>query len=1417
MVNIFEGGLMEKIKTLFSIKIFIAFLLAVTFSSFTLWLIDSWIKYILFTYEIIAILLIFLIIENYEIKIILIHGRPLKLMYAVNLLIIAVPFVLLLMNFFHLSAELITASLALISTSLIPGYALLKLCKMDKYFSRLEVIVFSYLLSCIYTALAWLALLPLDINFRSNSLLISYIILGLLTAFRQNEGVVNRTRFPSLCKKIDGLAIILALGFYAISFTLIYPGFVLLSGTDLSHHYASSLVLGRTPDLYIGSVYLLAHLHESAFLYTANASLVYEQVALLMLNLMLPLAFYIMARRFLSNLDNRLPVLATLFWVLFTNSFGGFAWINFVQQKIQSSGQTQLQLLISTADKTYNGTIYGVLGLWYVPVTVSFVMLFALLSIIPHYDLPAKTFLILFSTIFTGMFLTHVTEAVILAIFLGAYGMISRRTDLRLNEVIVSIVLGICTVAIIYLLLSLFLVRFILDQSLLFSLLGPFIFLCSVWLIRTKFFKNVTTSDETSTEGRTYKTSLFILTLTITYFYVVALATSFSLTDVFHTYLVDNIGLVPWFMFPIMLGINGLLALFAFSFISKDRQFKKAYAFFTVFLVLTFILGRLVSFTNLNFFQVGYTEKRFVWFLKIPLALLAPIPLLEVARRLRSIQKIELGRTVSTAILVGVVATYGVSTTFLNLEYWQYATGPLNLPSTTEMEAIFALKTIIDNDPRSWVATITDTSSALATFASPPDQLVLKKLLYSANTPEMSFIQLYRHPDYSHPYLYIANRDYSVLNKYPDGFLNNYLERTPIVFKNSDVSIYNSSKPSFPQENSNTTLVLPYDNFLTQQQISAAYCALSLNSANYTVAYDSDKTILNSNTIILSYDPPQDSHLQAAFSNELKEVPQDWRVVSGSWTTFNGSLTGGEPNKYIGGIILTPFILNEFNASFAIKPLEFDPKIANYASLVYSFKDVNNYKCAEVFFNNDGFIYVYIRFVEGTDWAYGKTVPNWPGQNTGIKWVPSGKYEIKVSVTYNSTLMYVNEKQVLSIHTTNQEGRIGLQYQRFYKIQFTDFSLNGFKDLKLRPLEDYLKFLENGGTIIVLNTNGYHFFAGQTISAYNNTIEAEAIEGKSTISLPTNLTVPVFNPAKSASTIANYISPSKQTSAFIVEKTIENGNLIYVNIIPLIASLESTDSRLDYSTLASSLKSLALPKMGPQKIQADAYVGEIRLEKANLTSSSVLFPLKTNLNKVEITSSDQSAKYLNVTEIEIETNSPLKITSEKALIKAGNGLYSEVTLNSTFRIFFNSANETKLKIKSNGIDSTIKSVTEITIYPSKFLNLRVRTPKVEAEKVYFKETYSQGDLNFRTGAYGQDLEMEGKVSFEVLISDVFTLIKNVNIAGSWRIIPPLVKFDELAVLPMAIPWALILLPVFVFLILLRYDEQTERRRYDSEV
>jgi len=86
-------------------------------------------------------------------------------------------------------------------------------------------------------------------------------------------------------------------------------------------------------------------------------------------------------------------------------------------------------------------------------------------------------------------------------------------------------------------------------------------------------------------------------------------------------------------------------------------------------------------------------------------------------------------------------------------------------------------------------------------------------------------------------------------------------------------------------------------------------------------------------------------------------------------------------------------------------------------------------------------------------------------------------------------------------------------------------------------------------------------------------------------------------------------------------------------------------------------------------------------------------------------------------------------------------------------------------------------------------------PKVNASEVNFIEFYPQSNLQWQTRTYGQNLRVAGGTTFSVILSDSYSIIDNIKLGESYQRDPPIVMFDELATIPTAIFWTLLLLPV----------------------
>ncbi len=1393
----------EEIPQLKSLLLVIA--LAAIFSFFTLWLIESWIKYFLFLFEIFVIFVLYLIINDYDIKVVVVKQTVVdnvNIGLIIDLSLIFSALSLLVFHTFHVDGGLVQLFLALLCTSLLSGHALLNIFELTHYFSKLENLVMSYILSYTFTGFITLIFLFLNQEARISVTLGSFVMVGMLSTFKHRKMTTSST-FGSFSKNSDFLALLVAIMFYLISFCFTYPGLALNIGLDSLWHYARSTVLGRSPEIYVGSTYVLAHLHEYMFLALSNSSLAYAQTSLVMLNLMLPLAFYIMVKPYLEKIDVKLPSLSTIFWVLFTNSYGGFAWLYFTYQKLSSIEKTQLQLLYTTADKTYNGTIYGILGLWYVPLTVSLVLIMVAIFLLCKKEIPTKKYLALFSIIIAILYLTHVTEAVVFALFLAFYGAISKNQEFRTEQALKSSIIGFILVIVIYYILSEVTIRFTFTVSLLISIFGP-IFTQLLSLLIRKIVNQKLPSFRVRSRI-TNKIFLKVVVFLLLFVYVTALISWPSLTNSFHTWQVDtaggSVGFVPWFMYPLILGINGLLAITALYYITKNSKPYEMLALFIAFMVFALIAGRIVSTINLYFFDAGYWEKRFILLIKLPLAAFAPIPILFLFDKLEKVKVHVNLRTVSSVIIIGTVVLYGISTTFLNLEYWNIASA--YQPSSGEMKAVMTLKEILDSDLKAYLVSVTDPSAAIATFAAPADQLVLRPLLYTAYTPEMAFTQLYRHPAYDHAYIYLHNRDTIQLNKFADRFLANYIKVLPIVYENSEVKIFNVSKVSPPLPSSNTMLILPFDKSLIDEQtIHTVYSILSQGLYNYTVAYDLDDKALNSKTIVLSYDPPKGNILTSLFEEQFNGTLSPYTIIKGNWQLTSGKLFGGETGKYGEGIILSPVSAENFTGSFKVKPLSGDTSALNYVSLVYSWVDPKNYRYADIMFGADGYIYVHFRtIINGVEQA----IPNWPGIKTDIKWNFGDEYNVTITVNGTINQIAVNGKTYLSIELENIPGRIGLRYYRFYQVSFDDFSLTYNVPLNLRPTEDYVNYLKSGGKLIVLNTNGYNYFGNTLLKPLGYTFNVEKIEGISTeISLPTHVSVPKFTTENPNLFILSRYTGLNDESPFIVKQSFGEGELFYVNIYPISEALRKNESPfIFYGIMDKLLEDLNLTKIDQNYIlNFDGYVKAIHLNNnARAETTSLLFLLEATFPQLEIQTNSGHITAYNVTDIKIDNSSNLFIEAENFTIENGQGFYAVLRLNSTFAVK-PSAEYIRLDIIAEGSELKIENVESFSVINNGPTYLLARTPEVSASEATFIEFYPSSSLQWSTRTYGQNLHVKGLTSLQVALSDSYTALKNVRLGSFCTRDPPIVMFDELSTIPTALFYSLLLLPIFLGVILI---------------
>jgi hypothetical protein len=1400
---LYEGfgkmGIPEKSQAQNVRDLIVVAVVAAVFSSFTLWLIDSWIKYPLFLFEIATIIVLYSIISDYPVKLTMkqIRTGSINGGLAIDACFMVSALILLVINAAGIQAGLFQLVLTFLCTSLLSGYALLNIVGMSAFFSKLESLVISYIVSFLTSGILFLFLLPLNELTRPVIACVFFLILGFLSMVKHLKQPKTTLR-KSLIKPVDALPLAIALLFYVIAFFLMYPNYALLAGTDISAVFSETVVLNRTPNLYSSFNYFFYELFGACLYSLSTPSLASFQSSLQILNWISPLVFYMMAKEHLESIDKRLPSVATVFWVLFSN----LGWLYYVKLKLTSNVQSQLQLLSITTDKTILGPALASFGLEYTPVVVSITLLLILIYLLKRLDIPTAKYVALFSIITAAMYLTHPVEVTVFALFLALYGVLSKGESLRVNDSLKASLLGFLMAGAVYTVLSTITVHFTLDLSTLLSLIVPILLLSLALCLRRLTVPLIQRLKKVSLPKISWTKVLIVCLL---FLYVLGFLTWASSADSFN---LSPYGFVPLYFYPIMLGASGLLSLLALFYVIGDKQYSKL-VFFVALVLFIFAAGRTVSFVNANFFDTNYWEYRFLILAGIATSILAPIAIVKFASKWNGSSR-SLRKTLGTCLLISVITLAGVSTCFLGLEYWHdVSNNPALLPSSQEFDALDYMKSVFDADPSAWLVTATTMSYQTDQFAAAADQMLSGiPVLFTAENPEVPLYMLYRSPYLSHPYLYVDSRDETYIQQnYQDGYVaQNLIPMLPTVFANQEVTVYNISQVAPPTPGSNTALVVPFDeSAISGKPYLYAYNLLSQGLYNYTVNYDLDDKLMQKNTLVLSYDPPSQNVAATSFNEDSNNPENGWTQNSGLWSAEQGQLVGGLQGYYTSGNILSPVSPENFTATFEVTPLGGNANTPTYARLLYSWSDAEDYRSADVLFNNDGLIYVYF-----SDVSNGTLTATFPIINTGIKWAFNEEHEVKVNVNGNTDSIYIDNNLLCTANMENVKGTVGLNYEGNISMAFSQFQLAGTSTTALRDLNDYTNYVQSGGTLVVLNTNGYGNFAESLFSPSNSTLDAEAIKtSNETLELPADVEAPILNlKINDAEILSNYTSALGENTVYAVREPLGNGQLFYVNLYPLINHMESEGDQPSFYTLFGKLLTVAGLDLDKCKLSAlPASVSTFQTAELNgevqAETDSILFPLQVNITTVEVTANGQPATFNDVTSLSLKNYEKITVQTGSISISQGNGLYADLTLNETTQLT-PASNDTLLTLSANNEEFEVSNLTDISLVPEKPLEIYAYTPSINSSgNASLTDVTIPGSLKGRQIS-GQDLKITGILTFDTYLSDSYTLAENLNIDGSFNTSPPIAAYDEWSVPPITALWSLILLPIFIVPLIVLY-------------
>jgi hypothetical protein len=772
----------------------------------------------------------------------------------------------------------------LLLSSILPGYGLLRLIDRKRRFNGLASLVFSFFISVFLMALASFAAIfasvPIsDIYWVTLTLNLAIFAGFSLTFLKKHEVAPDERNRSSASYRIDYLIIACILLFFVIGWIVYYSSYQLGSTGDMWEHYyifshvSKGALFSSSHLSYLGpetwfSLHYLA-LFELTGFPSLNGWMIYAFI-----NFFYVLGFYLMVRELVGDKHPRVPPIATVMATI----FAGFGWIVALLIESNSNWFTALNLtsnpdwfsvLTAAGSATYNDIVYSFL---YGPIPMFFSLgvLFSLIYLMVHRS--RFSFISAFLTVALVVqgFLVHSPEIIMFFVFYFCFlFFVDRKEFGRLKRFSISILIGLITILVIgFPFPSHF--YWGAEQSLIFVFLA----------IGATFFLIKLRSKSMFTFSFPRRLSIVLLCL-VWVLYGLSFLVWNSTLDQDVVGQLGAIGLKPWYMYPITSGILLLLALSGLTVLVAGRNFKLKNAKFLVLaLVAFFLIGKTISFVNVTLFFAGYWEKRFYSFMVIPLSILGAFFVAEIIPKFSLVisrkLKMPLARHVLVGLLVSAIILSGVASNVLSLDRLSIASqsDPLAKYSLPELQALDFLRT---NTSAS--ATVLGLSTD-STYVNSTDSNYLAYVFSGMNHvtspywftsyPILQFVDI-TNPELALKMLYSLNVTYvfatkSDLEAQSSGYIANHLLKfLPIVFQNSNVTIYQVPKLNPPSSVSNFTLAVPGEelNNLSNQTFLGASAnrtiylpidMLAESGFDYSIKIAEDGSLFNSKYIILPSD-----------------------------------------------------------------------------------------------------------------------------------------------------------------------------------------------------------------------------------------------------------------------------------------------------------------------------------------------------------------------------------------------------------------------------------------------------------------------------------------------------------------------------------------------------------------------------------
>jgi hypothetical protein len=871
-------------------------------------------------------------------------------------------------------------------------------------------------------------------------------------------------------------------------------------------------------------------------------------------------------------------------------------------------------------------------------------------------------------------------------------------------------------------------------------------------------------------------------------------------------------GYVPWFLYPVKLGVIGILAILAtcILFTSSKYRSRELVALLASALLMIFV-SRLVSTIQMSYTSqftfnpnswfseairqtiLGFREERMFELFKVPLAILAAIVLGENILIRTKLKKTKLSNYLVVSGLISLILISGMASTLLGFEYYNNLT-ETNQISPPELEIINDLRDKIYADGKSIIISPRTPTSYLD-FTGATAIVTESPAAWAAKSPELPLF-VTRYSETTPTYVYLdQGRDYAALSDYAGNYLEHISNLTQTCLENSEVTIKAFSNGSIPVSHSSAALIVPFDESamaisrpITQEESKqnialALFFEKSLQPVNiykdpitYHDIEQDDTATFNgmSSYIRINGTDTNFEKISVEFMYRPLDLSSNQVIV--------GKFDWGTPPRKSWEIV-------QYGKRIAFK---ISPDGANEEVLLsseiltsntqYTIRNVYDGTSMEIFLNNK--IIASKPYQEGIFQS-----------NTDLI-IGAELYNDKPTAFAKMTLSYV--RVLTDVPSATEPIFYAYDLLSSTGLNFTTTLSNDNKsynhETQVLPYDDRITYemltkldanqqTANTRYVVILNTNGYGPFLNLFGNITSDSFTATGILTNNYSTMQPSIDVPVITLNKNTEVKAQYVNNSL-SSPFIMTTTRDQFTLIYINVYPLIQQnqlFNPTPIQTLTEILGNYMEIYDETAVSPWFYEPGLLFSGFEASGTIQVMADSVASIKLQENSAVRT---KSGTYYNISTLGTERYKTIQIDSSEITVQGGYGFYTTlIAYNPSITLQNN---------QTTAIDITGNAT---------FL---IRQPEISVNgRITFENFHMLHPPTIYTD--GRSTTLSGDIALGIYVSDEATIALpyKFNSPITVKYEKPLMAFDEIKSFMLMLPYIVLILALAIAILLVQ--------------